>query len=80
MMTTELKKKIVRQVEAFNDSNLEEFYGVLLNFIQGKRNLEEWDNLSLAEKEGIYRAIDQIDSGKGILHEKVIKKYRKKYK
>ena len=54
-------------------------YGVFVNYINSKNNLSDWSKLSEEQKKGIFQAIDEIDSGKGISHNKVISKYRKKY-
>ena len=39
---------------------------------------EKWDELTKVQKQGIIDAINELDSGKGIPHKKIIKKYRKK--
>jgi len=58
---------------------LEEFYGILLNYINGQKDITDWDNLSASQKNGILDAIDEIDSGKGIPNNTVLTKFRKKY-
>jgi hypothetical protein len=79
MNTSDLKLKIFRQVDSLEKSRIEELYGVFLNFINGLKGINDWDKLSDYQKQGIADAIKEIDSGKGIHHEKVIAKYRKKY-
>lgn len=51
----------------------------MLNFINENDNVEEWDKLTDDKRKGINNAIVEIDSGKSIEHEKVMKKFRKKY-
>ncbi|BBE17544.1 hypothetical protein AQPE_1700 [Aquipluma nitroreducens] len=58
---------------------MEEFYGVLVNFINEKNDLADWEKLTEEQRNGIADAIDEIDSGKGIAHEKVMATARKKY-
>lgn len=58
---------------------MEELYGVFLNYINGKKDLGDWNELTEEQKKGIVEAIDEIDAGKGIPHSKVIASIRKKY-
>jgi hypothetical protein len=51
----------------------------LLNYVNGKKDVSEWDRLTLAQKKGLMDAIDQLDSGKEISHNDLIDKLRKKY-
>ena len=59
--------------------NLLKVYGYLQNIIHGDLDLKEWEILSTAQKNGIREAINELDEGGGIAHEKVISKYRKKH-
>jgi len=79
MTVAELKLKIFRQIDSLEKNRLKELYGVLKNFINGKKDIDDWDKLTEEQKEGIINAIDEIDSGKGIPHEKVMAKIRKNY-
>jgi hypothetical protein len=79
MTVADLKLKIFRKVDSLEKSRLEEFYGVLLNFLNSQKDIGDWDKLTEEQRQGIFDAIDQIDAGKGILHEKVMVKMRKKY-
>jgi len=79
MNTSDLKLKIFREVDSMENSKIEELYGVLNNFINGQKKMNDWEKLSSIQKQGIMDAIDEIDAGKGIQHNKVINKYRKKY-
>ena len=58
---------------------MEELYGVLKNFINGKKDIDDCNKLTEEQQEGIINAIEEIDSGKGIPHEKVMAKIRKNY-
>jgi hypothetical protein len=79
MTVSDLKLKIFRQIDSLEKNRLEEFYGLLLNYINGKKDISDWDKLTLAQKQGLMDAIDQLDSDKGIPHNEVIDKLRKKY-
>lgn len=58
---------------------LEELYGVLVNFINEKKDIADWEKLTEEQQRGIIDAIDEIDLGKGISHQKVMENIRKKY-
>ena len=79
MNISDLKLKIFREVDSLEKSRLEELYGILINYINGHKEINDWDKLSDVQKQGIIDAIDEIDAGKGIPHKKVISKFRKKY-
>jgi hypothetical protein len=79
MTISDLKLKIFRQIDSLEKSRLEEFYGLLLNYINGKKDISDWEKLSPAQKQGLTDAIDQLDSGQGISSSDVINNLRKKY-
>jgi hypothetical protein len=79
MTVSDLKLKIFRQIDSLEKNRLEEFYGLLLNYINGKTDISEWEKLTPGQKQGLMDAIEQLDSGKGISHNDVIVKLRKKY-
>ena len=79
MTVSDLKLKIFRQIDSLEKSRLEEFYGLLMNYVNGKKDVSDWDKLSDAQKQGILDAIDEIDSKKGVSNKVVIDKFRKKY-
>ena len=41
--------------------------------------MDDWEKLTDEQKQGIKDAIDEIDSGKGVAHEKVMGNIRKKF-
>ena len=79
MTVSDLKLKIFRQIDSLEKSRLEEFYGLLMNYVNGKKDISDWDRLSETQKQGILDAIDGLDSKKGISNKVVIDKFRKKY-
>jgi len=79
MSIEEIKLKIFRQVDAFDSANLKEFYGIMQNYINSKNDTDEWKGVSNAEQTGIEAAIKEIEEGKGISHEDVMNRLRKKY-
>jgi hypothetical protein len=79
MTVSDLKLKIFRQIDSLEKSKLEELYGLLTNFVNGQKDVSDWDKLSSSQKQGIFDAIDEIDSGRGASNEVVLDKIRKKY-
>jgi len=79
MTVSDLKLRIFRQIDSLEKSKLEEFYGVLLNYINGQKDISDWDKLSAAQKQGILDAIDEVESGKGIPNKVVLNKFRNKH-
>jgi len=79
MNIAELKIKIFRQVDSLDSHKLEEFYGLMMNYINSKKDIDEWIGVSDDEKQGIEAAIKELDSGNGIPHAQVMSKLRKKH-
>jgi hypothetical protein len=79
MTVSDLKLKIFRQIDSLEKSRLEEFYGLLMNYVNGKKDISDWDKLSDTQKKGILDAIDELDSKKGVSNKVVVDKFRKKY-
>ncbi len=79
MNISDLKLKIFREIDSLEKSRLEELYGILINYINAHKEINDWDKLSGVQKQGIIDAIEEIDAGKGIPHKEVISKFRKKY-
>ena len=75
----ELKNRIINQIDSLDENVLEEFYGILTNFINSKRDINDWEALSENQKQGIFNAISEIEQGKGIPHDQVISDIRQKY-
>ena len=79
MDVSELKLKIFRHVDALEKNKIQEFYGVLMNYLNKQNDIEDWNSLTHDEQESIENAILEIEEEKTIPHEEVISKYRNKY-
>lgn len=79
MTTADLKLRIFRQIDSLEKSRLEDLYGILLNYINGQKDVADWERLSEEQKQGIFDSIEEIDAGKGIPNKVVLEKFRKKY-
>ena len=79
MTVSDLKLRIFREIDSLEKNRLEEFYGLLMNYINGQKDISDWNKLTANQKKGILDAIDEVDSGKMIPNKTVLDKYRKKY-
>jgi hypothetical protein len=79
MTTSELKLQLFRKIDSLEKSKLEEVYGVVTNYLNGQKDISDWDKLSDNQRHGILQAIDEIAEGKGIQNKVVLDKFRKKY-
>lgn len=79
MSIEEIKLQIFRQVDSLDAAKLKEFYGIMLNYINGKKETDEWIGVNSFEKQGIIDSIEELNDGKGIPHEQVMARLREKY-
>jgi len=79
MNIAELKLKFFRQIDGLDKHKLEEAYGVLLNYINSKDDLYEWNNLTVEQQKGIIDSVEQLEDNQGISHKNVMNKYKNKY-
>ncbi|HEX3006957.1 MAG TPA: hypothetical protein VHO90_05015 [Bacteroidales bacterium] len=79
MTVADLKLKIFRQVDSLEKNRLEELYGLLVNYIRGQKDIDDWDKLTELQQQGLIDAVKEIEEGKGSSHESVIEKMRRKY-
>ncbi len=79
MTDSDLKLKLFREIDALDKDQLEEVYGVLINYINGQKDISDWDKLSDVERQAILDADDEIEKGEGIANEVVFERVRKKY-
>lgn len=79
MSIDEIKLEIFRQVDALEKNKLREIYGLMQNYLNSKRESDEWFSVSSYEQEGIKAAINELNNGKSIPHEQVLNKLKTKY-
>ena len=79
MNDAEIKLELFRKIDMLEESELEEVYGILLNFLNSKNDYNEWDQLTNEQKDAILYGVKELDEGMGILHENLMEKYKKKY-
>ncbi len=79
MDKSEIKLSIFREVDLLDESQLEELYTFLHNFLSRGKSLDDWLNLSREQQNGLKQAIDSIEAGESMVNEEVLNKYRKRY-
>lgn len=79
MNTTDIKLKIIQEIESLDKSSLNEFLGVWTNFVNSRKQESDWHLLTKEQKKGILDAIKETESGKFISHETVVAKFNMKY-
>lgn len=79
MNASEIKLELFRKLDALKESRLEEIYGTLINLINSKIEINEWDSLTIEQQKAIHMGIEQLDKGEGRDHKNVISDFRKRY-
>ena len=72
MSTTDLKTKIISEIDTFDDERLYQFYDVLLNFI-------DESELSKEKHQGLLDALNECKTCEGFDNNFIINKYKSKY-
>jgi len=73
MSTAEMRKKIKKYIDEADDRVV----NMIFSMLEADKEKDWWDELPEEVQEGIDRAIAELDAGKGIPHEQVMKKYKK---
>jgi predicted transcriptional regulator len=79
MNTLELKAALHKEIETMSKSNLNYLYGSIQNIIRSNVDIEHWEGLTEAEKEGIAMGIRQAELGQLVSHDSVIQGIKQKY-
>lgn len=79
MNSAEIKIDLFRKLDSLKGKRLEEAYGMLLNYINGKNELDDWQSLTQAQQSAIRLGIDQLDNREGKKHQKVMSDIRRRY-
>lgn len=79
MDSSQIKIDLLRKLDSLRGRNLEEAYGMLLNFINGKSQIDDWQNLTEEQKDALNLGIEQLDKGQGRNHDSVMSSIRKRF-
>ena len=80
MTTLEIKSELLNRISLLGRNKLNEVKGYLENLEHEDVELIDWLKLSIEQRARINESIKQLDSGKSIPHETVIKELRRKVK
>ncbi len=78
MTASDIKFEILKKIDSLENNQLEEFHGLVLNFLNSQKEENEW-NMSEEQRDGILSAISEIEQNKGISHRNVMSKVRSKF-
>lgn len=79
MNSAEIKIDLFRKLDGLKGKDLKEAYGLLLNYINGNNEIDEWNNLTSEQKEAIMVGIRQLDNGEGRSHQEVMTDFRNRF-
>ena len=79
MNSAEIKIDLFRKLDSLKGKRLEEAYGILLNYINGKSEVDDWQNLTAEQQSAIRHGVEQLDNGQGKNHKDVMAEMRKRF-
>ena len=74
-----IKERIFSEIESLPEKEQQTILGMVENFIHGKADETEWNQLPQAWRIRIEESLKQADDGKFILNEEAVSYIRKKY-
>ena len=79
MNTAEIKLDLHKKIDNAAKKQLEEMYGLIVNYLNGQKSIEEWDTLSDDQKDAINEGLEQAEAGLDEPVSEVTKRLRNKY-
>ena len=79
METAEIKNELHDKIDHADPKQLEQLYGLVLNYFNGQDDIEEWDTLTDYQREQINIGLAQAEAGLGTPAKDVIKNIREKH-
>ena len=76
MKTTEIKLDLHNKIAHADFKQLKELYGLITNYFNGTKSVEEWELLSESQKKKITQSLEQADAGLGTSAKDAIQKVR----
>lgn len=77
MNAAEIKIDLFRKLDSLKGNKLEEAYGILINYINGKSEVDDWQNLTPEQQAAIKLGIDQLNNGEGRSHRDLMSDLRR---
>lgn len=79
MNSAEIKIDLFRKLDSLKGKTLEEAYGMLLNYINGKSDFNDWQDLTDEQQTAILHAVEQLEKGHGRSHNEVMSEMRNRF-
>ena len=79
MNSAEIKIDLFRKLDSLKGKRLEEAYGILLNYINGKSEVDDWQNLTAEQQSAIRHGVEQLNNGQRKNHKDVMAEMRKRF-
>ena len=79
MKAVEIKIDLFRKIDSLKGKRLQEAYGMLLNYLNGKDEIDEWKSLTKEQQSALHHGVGQLDKGLGRNHEKVMSDKRNRF-
>jgi hypothetical protein len=77
-MWRELKLTYLK-LDSLKGKTLEQANGMLLNYINGKSDVDDWQNHSHEQQAAILHAVEQLEKGHGRSHNEVMSEMRNRF-
>ncbi|MDX2047398.1 MAG: hypothetical protein SFU87_11470 [Chitinophagaceae bacterium] len=71
--SSDLRKQVKKYIDTADDKTVKMIHAML----EAEKEDDWWDDLPAEIKAEIDKALEELDKGKGIPHEQVVKRYRK---
>lgn len=79
MNAAEIKMDLFRKLDSLKGNSLEEAYGMLINYINGKSEIDDWQSLTSEQQAAIRLGLDQLNNGEGRSHSDIMTNIRNEY-
>lgn len=74
-----IKEQLIKEIESLSPPEQQTILGIVENYVHGKNDETEWNQMPEAWKKRIEESIRQADAGEFILNEDAVAYIRKKY-
>jgi len=75
-----IKNDLIDKINHATDRQIEELYGLVLNYFNEDSEIDSWDKLPVHVQRQITESIEQAEAGLGTPVNEVIKRTREKYR
>ncbi|MBU1371886.1 MAG: hypothetical protein KJ712_05680 [Bacteroidetes bacterium] len=79
MKVLELKQKLIDEIAQFNEQEVIDVYGLILNYFNQQDSEEDWSKLSLAQRKHLENSLKQAENEESIPFNQVLNDVKTKY-